>query len=184
MRLDGRVRTGRRSQIIEAAIDTIAVEGLARTSFAKIAKTAGLSSTGLISYHFANKRELMDEVVRVVGEEVAELVGDRMRAAEGPAERLRAYLAANIEYATKHHIRLRAARAIGMPEPADGLPELLREGQRYGEFRFFDVEVMTLAVRSVRDGVLDRLARPSAPADVDAYAEEIATTFELATRAA
>ncbi|HEY7597135.1 MAG TPA: TetR family transcriptional regulator [Actinophytocola sp.] len=176
------MRTARRSQIIEAAIDTIAVEGLAGTSFAKIAKSAGLSSTGLISYHFANKRELMDEVVRVVGEEVAELADWRMREADGPAEQLRAYLAANIEYAAKHHTRLRAARAIGLPEPDDRLPGLLRAGQRYGEFRFFDVDLMTLAIRSVRDGVLERLAVGSAPADLDAYTDELATIFELATR--
>ncbi len=178
------MRTDRRSQIVAAAIDTIAVEGLAGTSFAKIARTAGLSSTGLISYHFASKSELMAEVVRVVDEEVAEHVEHRMREADGPADELRAYIAANVEYAAKHHARLRAARAIGSGEAADGLAGLLRTGQRRGEFRFFDVELMALAIRSVRDGVLDRIAAGSAPADLDAYIEELVTIFELATRGA
>jgi AcrR family transcriptional regulator len=178
------MRTARRSQIVEAAIDTIAVEGLAGASFAKIARTAGLSSTGLISYHFASKRELMAEVVRVVAEEVAAHVEQRMRVADGPAEQLRAYIAANVEYAAKHDGRLRAARAIGAGETADGLAGLLRTGQRRGEFRFFDVELMALAIRSVRDGVLDRIAGGSAPADLDAYTEELVTIFELATSGA
>jgi len=178
------MRTARRSQIVEAAIDTIAVEGLAGASFAKIARTAGLSSTGLISYHFASKRELMAEVVRVVAGEVDAHVEHRVREADGPAGQLRAYIAAGVEYAAKHHTRLRAARAIGVGESADGLADLLRTGQRYGEFRFFDVELMALAIRSVRDGVLDRIAAGSAPADLGAYTEELVTIFELATRGA
>jgi AcrR family transcriptional regulator len=180
------MRTARRAQIVEAAIDTIAAEGLAGTSFAKIARTAGLSSTGLISYHFASKRELMDEVARVVSEELAEVVGRRMHAADGPAAGLRAFIAATVEYAGTHHTRLRAAREIGHPEPPDGLAELLRAGQLYGEFRFFDVDLMTMAIRSVRDGVLARLAADPVVdpgLDLTAYADELGTIFELATRA-
>ncbi|HEV7650341.1 MAG TPA: TetR family transcriptional regulator [Actinophytocola sp.] len=178
------MRTGRRAQIVEAAIDTIATEGLGGTSFARIARTAGLSSTGLISYHFAGKRELMDEVVRVVTGELADAVAERMREADGPAEGLRAYLAATIEFAGKHHVRLRAAREIAPAGPdagADGLEALLRTGQLAGEFRFFDVGVMALAVRAVRDGLLDRLAADP-DLDLATCTDELVTTFELATR--
>jgi len=177
------MRTARRAQIVEAAIATIATEGFAGTSFARIARTAGLSSTGLISYHFAGKRELMDEVVRVVSTELADAVAQRMRSADGPAERLRAYLAATIEFAGTHHVRLRAAREIAPIGPAagdDGLESLLRAGQLYGEFRFFDVAVMALAVRAVRDGVLDRLAADP-DLDIGTCADELGTAFELAT---
>jgi AcrR family transcriptional regulator len=177
------MRTARRSQIVEAAIDTIAAEGLAGTSFAKIARTAGLSSTGLISYHFAGKQELMDEVVRVVTEELALFVDRRMNEADGPAARLRAFVVANVEFAGKHHTRLRAAREIGRPARPDGLVELLRAGQLYGEFRFFDAGIMAMTVRSVRDGVLDRLATEP-DADLGAYTEELATVVDLATRPA
>lgn len=177
------MRTARRAQIVAAAIDTIAAEGLPGTSFARIARTAGLSSTGLISYHFAGKRELMDEVVRVVTTEQADAVAERMRDADGPAEQLRAYLAATIEFAGKHHVRLRAAREIAGAVADDGLEALLRAGQLAGEFRFFDVAVMALAVRAVRDGVLDRLATHP-DLDLATCTEELATTFELATRGA
>lgn len=184
----------RRAQIVDAALDTIAAEGYARTSFARIARTAGLSSTGLISYHFAGKRELMAEVVRVVTGELTEFVAERMDAADGPGAELRAYITANIEFASKHRTRLLAAIDVARADPSARqeslldadlrtLTRLLRAGQRYGEFRFFDVEVMAVAVRSVRDGVLDRLASDP-DTDPDRYTEELVTLFDLATRAA
>jgi AcrR family transcriptional regulator len=176
------MRTARRAQIIEAAIDTIAAEGLAGTSFAKIARTAGLSSTGLISYHFASKHELMDEVARAVHEELAGFTEERMREAEGPAARLRAFVTATVEFAGERHTRLRAAQEIGGPDTPDGLTELLRAGQLYGEFRFFDIDLMAMAIRAVRDGVLLRLAADPG-VDLGAYADELGTIFELATRA-
>ncbi|MPZ79259.1 MAG: TetR family transcriptional regulator [Actinophytocola sp.] len=172
---------------MEAAIDTIAAEGLARASFARIARTAGLSSTGLISYHFAGKQELMDEVVRLVAAEFAAFVEERRDAEAGPAAELRAFIAANVEFASKHRTRLLAALDVARAErkPAfqvdlPGLAGLLRAGQRHGEFRFFDVDVMAIAVQSVLDGVLNRLAADQ-DADLGAYTEELATLFELAT---
>jgi AcrR family transcriptional regulator len=51
----------RRAQIVTAAIGTIAELDYAGASFKQIAARAGLSSTGLISYHFAGKQELVDE---------------------------------------------------------------------------------------------------------------------------
>lgn len=182
----------RRAQIVDAAIDTIAAEGYARASFARIARTAGLSSTGLISYHFAGKQELMAEVVRVVMGELAEFVAEWMDTEAGPAAQLRAFITANVEFASKHRTRLLAAIDVARADPnacqepllqADlrGLVRLLAAGQRYGEFRFFDVEVMAVAVRSVRDGVLARLATDP-DMDLDRYTEELVTLFDLATR--
>src|SRR5580700_7469940 len=54
--------TARRSQIIEAAIDTIAEVGFARASLARIGERIG-TSKGLIGYHFAGKDDLIKEVV-------------------------------------------------------------------------------------------------------------------------
>ena len=54
----------RRAQIVAATMQVIAEDGLAQASFARIAERAGLSSTRLISYHFAGKDELIEAVVR------------------------------------------------------------------------------------------------------------------------
>jgi AcrR family transcriptional regulator len=59
--------TARRSQILEATIDVVAEEGFAKASFARICERAGLSSTRLISYHFAGKAELVSALVEHVG---------------------------------------------------------------------------------------------------------------------
>jgi len=178
------MRSPRRAQIIEAAIDTIAAEGLARASFARIARTSGLSSTGLISYHFANRQELLDEVARVVQGELAAFVAARTDPDDGPAAALLAFIAANVEFAGRHRDRLLAARGISsaaVDPAADGLPELIRAGQRYGDFRFFDVDVMATAIRSVCAGVLARLA-VEPDLDLARHTEELVTLFELATR--
>jgi len=182
----------RRAQIVAAAIDTIAEEGYARASFARIARAAGLSSTGLISYHFASKQDLMDEVVHTVLGEFGTFVTERMNAESGPAGELRAFIAANIAFVKAHRTRMLAALAVAAgvtaagPDPlleADlrGLAELLRAGQRAGEFRDFDVDVMAVAIRSVRDGVLTRLS-VEPDLDLDTYTSELVTLFELATR--
>src|SRR5687768_12945642 len=56
----------RRAQILEATIAVIAEEGFAKASFARIRERAGLSSTRLISYHFAGKAELVAALVEHV----------------------------------------------------------------------------------------------------------------------
>ena len=55
--------SARRAQIVTSAIDVIAEDGYAKASFSRIAKHAGLSSTGMISYHFAGKDDLITACV-------------------------------------------------------------------------------------------------------------------------
>jgi len=62
----------RRSQIVAAMIDVIAELGFGQASFARIAERAGVSSTRLISYHFAGK----DELITAVAEDVIASIGD------------------------------------------------------------------------------------------------------------
>src|SRR5215470_5894385 len=67
--------SGRRAQIVTAAIEVIADVGFAKASFSRIAKHAGLSSTGMISYHFAGKDDLLAACVAEIESNVA-LVGE------------------------------------------------------------------------------------------------------------
>ncbi|MCK2238361.1 MULTISPECIES: TetR family transcriptional regulator [unclassified Crossiella] len=184
--------TARRAQIVAAAIETLAELGHARTSFARIAKRAGLSSTGLISYHFAGKEELITEVAATVLAEFREHVLPRMAGLDSAGAQLRAFLLANFDFMAAHRPKLLALLEIGQvlrPSAGDpgllesdlaGLAELLREGQRRGEFREFDPKVLALAIRSVRDGVLRRLAAEP-ELDLAACAVEVVRMFELAT---
>ncbi|GAA2841569.1 TetR family transcriptional regulator [Crossiella cryophila] len=184
--------TARRAQIVAAAIETLAELGHARTSFARIARRAGLSSTGLISYHFAGKEELITEVAATVLTEFREHVLPRMAGLDSAGAQLRAFLLANFDFMATHRPKLLALLEIGpalrsgagdpglLESDLAGLAELLRDGQRRGEFREFDPRVLALAIRSVRDGVLRRLA-VEPELDLAACAVEVVRMFELAT---
>lgn len=187
----------RRTQIVAAAIDTIAELGYAKASFAKITERAGLSSPRMISYHFADKDDLMHEIVREVLTAGAEFIGARMAVEETVAGKLRAYLEANLRFLRAHPRQMVALTEIGphvrdpggapytsqsAQEPSvRGLTELLTAGQRSGEFRDFDVPSMAVMIRGAVDAAAQRL-RGEPALDFDAYAREVVTAFELATR--
>ena len=187
----------RRAQIVEQAIETIAELGCAGASFAQIAQRAGLSSTRLISYHFAGRDDLMNEVARRVLAEFAAFVHPRVDAQTTAAGQLRAFLEANLDFMSENRTYVRAlADILGSawgPERASALvsgiatsdeaalEELFREGQRDGEFRRFDTRVMAVAVMALRNAVIGQLAADPA-LDLDSYRREMALLIELATR--
>jgi AcrR family transcriptional regulator len=184
----------RRAQIVTAAIAVIAEGGYAHASFARIAERAGLSSTGLISYHFANRGELMEQVAeRVVGI-VAEFMGERMSGATGAADALRRYIDGNVAFVETHRGEMKALLEIflggafeydaGHDRAAKSpVEEILRAGQASGEFRDFDVTVMATMIQRAVDG-LPFLLTDDPDFDTRTYAAEVITAFELATRAA
>lgn len=187
----------RRRQIVDATISTVAEVGYGRASYAQIARQAGLSSTGLISYHFAGKADLIQAVVAQVVSSGQEFMLPRVDTATPGRARLRAYIESNLAFMAEHpaHI-LAVARILGalrhedaaQPSPyaqfhARGLAQLqgyLREGQQAGDFRGFSVEVMALAVRAAIDEVAYGLG--SEPGlDLLAVGRELADLFERAT---
>lgn len=190
--------TARRAQIVRAAIDTIAELGHARTSYAQIARRAGLSSTGLISYHFASRDELIRRVVAAVVEAGQAFMLPRIEAAAPGRDRLRAYIESNLAFMATHRAEMLAvveilntSQAAGRPEAdpyadphARGLSQLegyLRAGQRCGELRDFSLPVMATTIRAAIDAVAYRLsAEPDI--DLDLYAHELANLFDQATR--
>ena len=184
----------RRAQIIDAAITTIAEVGYAKASFARIAARAGLSSTGLISYHFANRAELMAEVVDRVFGLVSGFMSQRMAEQPDPPTALRSYLEANVAFVAQNRAAMKALTEIflnggvhyGVAEERaviSPIEQILRAGQASGDFRAFDPTIMAALVQRAVDGFPLLLAtRPDL--DPAAYAAEVITVFELATRAA
>ncbi len=182
----------RRAQIVEAAIETIAELGLARASFAQIAKRAGLSSTGLISYHFASKEELLEQVVTEVYGAIGRFMHQRMQNQPDAAEALATYIQANVEFIGAHRTQMKALLEIFMHGAlaydeetelvvTSPVEEILRRGQEAGEFRTFDTRIMATAIQRAVDG-LPFLLATHPDIDVAAYAGEIVTLFALATR--
>jgi len=184
----------RRAQIVRAAIETIAEAGYRGATFARIAERAGLSSTGLISYHFAGRDELIGEVVAQVIGDIGAFMAQRMAGVTGPAAALRAYIEGNAEFTAAHRADMKALLEIflngGFRYDASAeqavlspVEEILRAGQRSGEFRAFDPTVLATLIQRAVDG-LPFLLAAKPDLDVAGYAAEVVTTFELATRAA
>lgn len=183
----------RRAQIIAAAIATIAELGYARASFAQIAKRAGLSSTGLISYHFASKKDLDWEVVKEIFGRLTRHMGEAMAGLATPQAALVAYIEGLIGFMKIEPFALQAMLGIvlhgGVDYDADserdatsGISEILRWGQAEGSFRTFDVQVMATTIQRSLDGI--PLAQSTNPElDLDTYARELVELFTLATRA-
>ena len=187
------IEEARRRQIVEAAIDVIAESGYARASLERIALRADISR-GLISYHFAGRDELIAAVVARIFAEGAEYIRPRVEAASTPGEMLHAHLQSSLEYMRDHRAQLIAMVEIaagggrgelrpGLDAIARGvnaLEDILRSGQRTGEFRQFDPRVMAIAIRNVIDGVPRHMAADP-DLDMDACTREIVTMFSLAT---
>lgn len=184
--------TARRTEIIDATIDVVAEEGLGRATFARIRERAGLSSTRLISYHFAGKAELVAALVEHVVVGIGEHVGARVMAAQTPGDRLRAYIGGVVEYADTHRAPMSALLRVvmsgawtdGRPAPSDvsHLERILVEGQRTGAMRVFDTHVMAGTIQRAVEAVPFQLeAEPDL--DCTAYAAELVELFDRATRA-
>ena len=190
------IETARRAQIVAAAIDTIAEVGYAGASFARIAERVGVSR-GLISYHFAGKDDLIRQVVHDVVEQGVAYMRPRIIAeTTGPAM-LKAYIASNLTFMREHRKDMIAILEItrsadgrrifqGDPHVIDAvraLEHLLSGLQTAGQLRpDFDPYAIAIAIRAAIDTVPSRLAL-DAEFDIDNYASEIATLFDLATSA-
>ena len=183
----------RRAQIVRAAIETIGELGYAKASFGQIAKRAGLSSTGMISYHFDGKADLIAEVVRDVLATSLAYMRERIDAERGPAAELRAYIASNLAFIAEHPVEITALLeslrhgggvTAGNDDwyhgAVDILESCLREGQRTGDFGRFDPRVTAITVRQAIDGIHTELIRRP-DTDVDAYAAELVAIVERAT---
>jgi AcrR family transcriptional regulator len=190
------IETARRKQIMECAIETIASLGYDQASLAQIAKRAGVSK-GVISYYFASKEELLEQVVTEVFTAAAHAVSPQVAAQPTTALRLQVYISAAVEYMGTHRMDMIALVEIathyytkdGKPryglaweEPILAVLEaLLRKGQQEGHFRPFDPRVMAVTIRRAIDAVAPLYAA-NPNLDVVSYARELATLFDRATR--
>ena len=191
------IEEARRAQIIQCAADAIAESGYARATMAEIAKRARIAKS-VISYYFAGKDELIQEVIRTAIATYTQFLESGMAAESTASGKIRAYLTVSADYVAAHrnlHIAVLeiAANALG----PDGRPLLatmplevhssafeqsLRDAQASGELREFDVQVMTGLLRSAVTHTMVMALRADPGVDLAAWARELGTTFDLATR--
>jgi AcrR family transcriptional regulator len=183
----------RRAQIVAAAIETIAEAGYPRASFARIARRAGLSSTGLISDHFKTKKDLDQAVVADIFERLSRHMHEVMADVSGPQAALAAYIEGLTRFMKTDPPALQAMMGIVLGggfawdaeaerEATSPLTDILQRGQAEGVFRAFDLTVMATTIQRALDGIpLLQAADPNL--DLDAYARELVEIFTLATQA-
>src|SRR5690625_3194979 len=105
------IERARRAQIVHATIEVIAEEGLARATFARIARHAGISP-GLISYHFEEKSDLLGTVAETVMADMEAALRVAADGVESHRAALAALLHAQVHHAAAHLAALTAVAAI------------------------------------------------------------------------
>lgn len=189
------IQAARRAQLIECAIEVIAEVGVEKASFVAIAERAGISR-GVISYHFASRADLLDSIVAEVYQLGAAAMSDSVVDSPSPREALAAFITGSVRFYAAFPRQMTALSAIfasgHLPEaPArDGRVEhaaemmevdsILANGQIRGDFRDFDTRIMTMTIRAALDAALQRIRAGDDPQQLGS---ELATTFDIATRA-
>ncbi|WP_223881087.1 TetR/AcrR family transcriptional regulator [Nesterenkonia ebinurensis] len=190
------IEEARREQIVASAIAVIAEHGYPAATMGRIAQHAGVSRS-LINYHFAGREDLIGQLVVDVFTRGAQAIVPRVETASTPAERLAAYIGANLDFIAGNRRDIVAlVRVAAALDTADGLPgvdpagadqgleylrRILRDGQDAGQFAAFDVHQMAVAVRNVIDGVSTQVATDP-NLDLAMVTREVAALFHRATR--
>lgn len=190
------IEEARRRQIIEAAIVSIAAEGYAGASLAKVAARAEISKS-VVVYYFGGKDELLETTIQQIFGEIRDFLRPRLDAVGTAREQLRAYIESEFAFLEQHRPRLLAISYIltnhrdargrfYLREDAEVTylefaRKLLEKGQKTGEFRAFAVKPMAMTLMHAINGALSAwVADPKL--SLSDYALELVAIFDLATR--
>lgn len=102
----------RQDQIIEATVEVLARQGYSGTSFARIVEHAGMTSTRLVSYHFASKDALLRATLAHLVEEATTVMAPLIDAETTARGRLAAYVRGNLAFLRDRPDHARAAVEI------------------------------------------------------------------------
>jgi TetR/AcrR family fatty acid metabolism transcriptional regulator len=165
------IEGARRAQIIDVTIKTLASDGYVNTSLAKIAANAGVSK-GVVSYHFAGKDALMEQIVEDVYRGIAERVIPQLVDLP-PLVAVREHVLAVARDVVSHPDEIRAVGEIathlrdpdGRPrfgvvtnEPLyAGLEYTYEVGQAAGDMWAFDRRTMAVMAQAALDSMFDYL---------------------------
>jgi AcrR family transcriptional regulator len=149
----------RQEQIIQAALDLIAVYGLRRLSMGAVARRVGLVPSALYR-HFKNKEEMLGAVLGLVRKKVLENINRVSAGTPSPLDRLERLLMLNAQMIREIQAIPRIVFSEGVygerPERKHKayemiksvlatLEKIIREGQQEGQIRS-DLDARTLAV--------------------------------------
>jgi AcrR family transcriptional regulator len=179
---------------MNAAVTTLDEIGYINASLAQIARRAGIS-TALISYHFEDKLDLMNHTLMALLENATTFVQARIQLTDSNQARLHTFITASLEYQATYPERFNALLEIifnartpdnvpyykltdGEDEPLLlELQQILREGQKSGEFRQFNALVMANAIQGA---IREYAGNTSLAAKITAaaYGQELVRLFD------
>lgn len=168
-------------------IEAIAELGVKRASLAEVARRASITK-GAIFYHFTNREELLNAVFTTVASRGAGFIRERMDAAASPTAKLRAYVEAFPAAMLVAPNDIRAMIAVAAEQDLAGdattqemalapIEEVLREGQRTGEFTDFPIRPVAMAIRAAVEAIPGQ-AELNPEMDLTAHGNGIADFFE------
>lgn len=187
-----RTQRARRQDIVKAAITVLNQQGYAKCSVDLIAKAAGTTKSTVL-YHFGSKEAIFEAVMGEAYEDGARYMVPYIAAASSMHDKLHAYIGSNLRYIASNREHISAIHQIlvgAMPHmpgsydhndiPVARLSTLLAMGQKSGEFRSFDTNIMAIAIRQTIDNAsFYMLNHPDL--DVETYIKEMVAIFDHAT---
>ncbi|MCM3541112.1 TetR/AcrR family transcriptional regulator [Priestia endophytica] len=193
------IEKARRAQIVEYAIETIAEMGYAQASLGQIAKRAKISK-GVISYHFSNKEELLEQVVTEYYIACESFIRPQIESQTSPKDMLQTYIESNLKFIDRNRKHVFAViEIVSNVRTDDGkirfaeehdetiflpIENILHFGMQEGIFREFSAlsaRVMALTTRHAIDGFSLELMR-NPHLNVKEYSQELVTIFDRSTR--
>lgn len=169
-------KEAKRKQIIEAALQVFARQGLSNFKMADIAIEARVGKGTLYEY-FRTKEELIIGSVSQFMLEFEQHVAERIMSIEGPSEKIRKLIEASLEFCLMNEERLNALLdfyAVGIPrsggqaslmdlspryqEVIGWVAAVIQEGIDCGEFRRTDTRAAASTIVAVLDGLIFQAA--------------------------
>ncbi|MDQ0220335.1 TetR/AcrR family transcriptional regulator [Peribacillus cavernae] len=165
------IANARREQVIKAAIEILAEIGYHSTSLSKIANRANIS-TGLISYHFSGKEDLMRNTLMYLVEQERAFIKEKVEQKQTYMEKLMVFIEASLAYqGTNRGNNIAFLEIVFNGRTPDNVPyylvetdpdnedelsvllkEILYKGQETKEFGDFDPQVIAIVIRGAISG--------------------------------
>ncbi len=170
-----KINRKRRQQILEAAVDVIVERGVCKARIADVAERGGTSAP-LVLYYFGSKDRLLNEALAYAEDRFYLAIFAEMTNLETASERLVRLIELTCghestvdllreDFALWTELWSRALRDKAAARKRAALDrrwrqtiaDIVREGQRAGEFAAIDVDKFALLLASLLDGILLQL---------------------------
>ncbi|WP_203289270.1 TetR family transcriptional regulator [Metabacillus sp. cB07] len=186
------IADARKEQIMKAAIAVLAEIGYKSTSLSVIADKAEVS-TGLISYHFSGKADLMNNTLLYLIEQQRDYIMEKVNKETTYTDKLIAFVQASVEYQdinrnmnttalleivfnerTEDNVPYYKAEVSKEDELNVCLKEILLNGQQAKEFGEFDHAVV---ITIIRGGLAGTMSVPASDPDRNEYSDKLVKSF-------